>query len=71
MQISSDLESALKKLAESNRGRQGVGVCKSATTAVRLFQLGYARPVRSEDTNVCSVTLDGFRYLQARSNGTK
>lgn len=69
MQIASELEKELEKLARSSRGKQGIGVVKSSKTAVRLFQLGLARPVRSDDADVCSVTLDGFRYLQAKSNG--
>jgi hypothetical protein len=71
MQVTSELEQALAKLAKSVRGKQGVGVVKSLKVAVRLFQMGLARPVRSEDENVCSVTLEGFRYLEARRNGVK
>jgi hypothetical protein len=66
MKVAADLEQVLGKLAKSCRGKQGVGIVKSSNIAVRLFQAGLARPVRSEDANVCSVTLDGFRYLESR-----
>jgi hypothetical protein len=68
MKIASDLEQALVKLAKSVRGKQGIGIIKSPKTAMKLFQIGYVRPVRSQDDNVCAVTLDGFRYLQARDD---
>lgn len=71
MKIATELEQALEKLAKSCRGKQRIGVVKSSKTAMRLFQTGYARPVRSEDADVCAVTLDGFRYLQARRDGSK
>lgn len=67
MKLDPDLQLALENLAASNRGRRGVGMLKSAKIAMRLFQLGLARPVKDhEERNVCAVTLDGFRYLETR-----
>ena len=67
MKLDPDMQSALEKLAQSNRGRRGVGFLKSAKIAMRLFQLGLARPVKDhEERNVCAVTLDGFRWLESK-----
>lgn len=67
MKLDPDMQSALESLAQSNRGRRGVGQLKSAKIAMRLFQLGLARPVKDHDEgNVCAVTLDGFRFLETQ-----
>jgi hypothetical protein len=67
MKLDPDMQVALEKLASANRGKRGVGFLKSAKIAMRLFQLGLARPVKDhEERNVCAVTLDGFRYLETR-----
>jgi Ran GTPase-activating protein (RanGAP) involved in mRNA processing and transport len=64
MKLEPDLQAALEKLASSNRG---VGFLASAKIAMRLFQLGLARPVKDhEERNVCAVTLDGFRFLETK-----
>lgn len=64
-----DTHNALQKLAQSSHGRQGIGVCASAKIAMQLFQMGVARPVRDDEKNICAVTLDGWRYLEAKRNG--
>jgi len=61
-----DIEKALAHLARSKFGRQGIGFVKSSKIAMRLFQLGHARAVKSNERNLCAVTLDGFRYLEQR-----
>jgi hypothetical protein len=67
MKLDPDMHTVLERLARSQHGRQGVGVISSAKVAMRLFQTGYARPVRDrEERNICAVTLDGFRYLEAK-----
>jgi hypothetical protein len=67
VKLEPDMHSALERLARSNRGRQGVGCITSAKIAMRLFQTGYARPVKDhEERNICAVTLDGFRYLEMK-----
>jgi hypothetical protein len=72
MKLDPDMQTALEKLARSNRGRQGVGFVSSAKVAMRLFQMGVARPVKDhEERNVCAVTLDGFRYLEAKRTEAK
>lgn len=69
MKLDPDMHAALQKLAQSNYGKQGTGICGSAKIAMRLFQMGLARPVRDDEKNVCAVTLDGWRYLEVKRNG--
>jgi hypothetical protein len=62
-------EDALKKLASERVGRQGQGYVNLAKIAMQLFMFGFARPVKNGERNLCSVTLDGFRFLETRRNG--
>jgi hypothetical protein len=71
MKLEHHAHEALEDLAKCNTGRQGQGFIKSAKIAMELFQIGYARPVKNGDRNLCAVTLEGFRFLQSKRNGAK
>jgi hypothetical protein len=66
MELSDKTFNALQKLARSAWGAPaGVGGCKDKAVWIDLVHQGYARPIKSESTHILSLTLHGFRILEA------
>lgn len=59
---------ALRRLAGSSWGKQGIGGCASKTIRRELIARGFARYVAGESSRILALTLSGFRELYAREN---
>lgn len=64
-QLSGQELQAVKKLARSTWGQQGVGSCRKQSVWIKLVHEGFARPVFGQPRHILSLTIKGFRALHA------